>query len=272
MSTDTTTRPAPASAPERDTATARTERVGIHDLGVSFGNFLALEGIDLSIWEKEFISIVGASGCGKSTLLSTVAGLLEQDSGVIEVDGEPITGPGRDRGVVFQGYTLLPWRTARANIEFALLDEPMSKAERRKVAEERLADVGLSEFADRHPAELSGGMQQRVAIARSLAYHPRILLMDEPFGALDALTRRSMQELLTRVCQQHALTVMLVTHDIEEAVLLSDRVVVMAPHPGRIVAEHVVDLPRPRTSDMLYTPEARDLAHRITAEVMESQS
>ena len=178
-----------------------TPKLRIAGLGKVFatrrGPVTALEGADLEIAENEFVTLVGTSGCGKSTLLSIVAGLTEASSGVVEVDGRPVEGPGRDRGVVFQQYTLFPWLSARKNVEFALRGEKLSRAEQRTRADELLTLVGLDEFADAQPRELSGGMQQRVAIARALSYRPGLLLMDEPFGALDALTRGVMQELLT---------------------------------------------------------------------------
>ena len=200
-------------------------RVRVTDLSKRFDTVLAIEHIDLDLAVNEFVSVVGASGCGKSTLLSIIAGLTDATTGEVLVDGDVITGPGRDRGVVFQGFTMLPWLTAQGNVEFALRDEPIGRAERAKVAREHLALVGLDGFEDHFPSQLSGGMQQRVAIARSLSYKPQILLMDEPFGALDALTRREMQELLIEVWEKHRLTVLMVTHDIEEAILTSDRVV-----------------------------------------------
>ncbi|CAM3436241.1 sulfonate ABC transporter ATP-binding protein [Rouxiella silvae] len=208
-----------------------------------------LHNISLEIADNEFVSIVGTSGCGKSTLLSIAAGLEDYDSGVVAVDGNTITGAGIDRGVVFQSYTLLPWLTVRQNIEFALKAAHYSRAECRKIADEHIELVQLTPFADAWPSELSGGMKQRVAIARALSYRPKILLMDEPFGALDAMTRHQMQELLTRIWEQHRLTVMFVTHDIEEAVYLSDRIVVMGP--GTIQTTFDVPLPRPRHEDMM---------------------
>jgi len=235
-------------------------KVEVVDLSKRFetgrGNsVLALEGVNLKLADNEFVSLVGTSGCGKSTLLSIAAGLQHETSGEVLVDGRQVDGPGRDRGVVFQTYTLFPWLTAQKNVEFALRVERMSAAERRDVAREHLELVGLENFAGAHPNELSGGMKQRVAIARSLAYRPQILLMDEPFGALDALTRQLMQELLTRVWERHRLTVLFVTHDVEEAVYISDRVLVMTNRPGRIKKEAVVNLPRPRAYDMLASPE-----------------
>jgi len=225
---------------------------------------VALDGIDLELAENEFVCLVGTSGCGKSTLLSIVAGLQEATAGEVLVDGVPVDGPGRDRGVVFQAYTLFPWLTARENVEFALRDEHLSRRERRERAAEQLALVGLSGFMEAYPNQLSGGMKQRVAIARALSYRPTVLLMDEPFGALDALTRKMMQELLTRVWEAHRLTVLFVTHDVEEAVFLSDRVVVMTNRPGVVKDEVAIELPRPRkyelvASDAFAEPKLRVL-------------
>lgn len=228
----------------------------------------ALAETSLDLADNEFVSIVGTSGCGKSTLLSIVAGLQEPTTGTVLVDGTPVDGPGRDRGVVFQTYTLFPWLTARENIEFALRGE-MGRKEARGLADEQLALVGLEKFADAHPNQLSGGMKQRVAIARALSYRPSILLMDEPFGALDALTRQVMQELLTQVWEQHRLTVLFVTHDVDEAVYVSDRVLVMTNRPGRIKQEVRVDLPRPRTYDLLSTPEFAALSGEVLESIRE---
>jgi len=230
---------------------------------------LALDNVDINIADNEFVTLVGTSGCGKSTLLSIVAGLQQETSGEVLVDGESVRGPGRDRGVVFQAYTLFPWLTARKNVEFALRGEEMSRAERSEKANELLALVGLEKFADAHPNELSGGMQQRVAIARALSYKPQILLMDEPFGALDALTRQLMQELLTEVWEQHRLTVLFVTHDVEEAVYISDRVIVMTNRPGRIKTEIKVDLPRPRRYEMVGSPEFGALYGEVLESIRE---
>lgn len=231
------------------------------------GTVLAIENIDLSLAENEFVSLVGTSGCGKSTLLSIVAGLQEPTRGSVLASGRPVDGPGRDRGVVFQTYTLFPWLTARENVEFALRDEPLSRAARRQRAIELLALVGLEQFADAHPSQLSGGMKQRVAIARALSYRPSILLMDEPFGALDALTRRLMQELLTQVWEQHRLTVLFVTHDVEEAIYVSDRVLVMTNRPGQIKTEIKVDLPRPRTAEIAASTQFGELKGRVLAAI-----
>jgi NitT/TauT family transport system ATP-binding protein len=230
---------------------------------------LALDGADLALADNEFVSLVGTSGCGKSTLLSIAAGLQEATDGDVLVDGEPVRGPGRDRGVVFQSYTLFPWLTARQNVEFAMRGEELSKVQRRTLALEQLRLVGLERFADARPSQLSGGMKQRVAIARALSYRPQILLMDEPFGALDALTRQLMQELLTSVWEHHRLTVLFVTHDVEEAVYVSDRVVVMTNRPGRIKREVRVDLPRPRRHEMLATPEFAALYGEVLETIRE---
>jgi NitT/TauT family transport system ATP-binding protein len=229
----------------------------------------ALGGVSMGLRENEFVTLVGTSGCGKSTLLSIVAGLIEQTSGRVLVDGAPVTGPGRDRGVVFQTYTLFPWLTARQNVEFALQGEKLSRRERREVAFEHLSMVGLAARADAYPHELSGGMKQRVAIARALCYRPRILLMDEPFGALDAQTRLLMQELLTRVWESHRLTVLFVTHDVDEAVFISDRVVVMTNRPGKVKEEVAVDLPRPRAFELQATPEFLALRSRVLSSIRE---
>ncbi|MET3616048.1 NitT/TauT family transport system ATP-binding protein [Rhizobium aquaticum] len=218
-----------------------------------------LDKVSLSIKENEFVSLVGASGCGKSTLLSIISGLQTHDDGDLKVDGNDITGPGADRGVVFQSYTLLPWLTAKENVEFALRATGRDKTESAELAMTQLKLVGLEKFADRHPGQLSGGMKQRVAIARALSYKPKLLLMDEPFGALDALTRVQMQELLTSVWEREKLTVIFVTHDVEEAVFLSDRIFVMASNPGRIKTIYDVPLPRPRTAETHRMPEFANL-------------
>ncbi len=203
--------------------------------------FVALDGVNLTIAAGEFLTLVGPSGCGKSTILDLVSGLAQPTYGEISINGRPITGPGLDRSVVFQQYTLLPWRTAQANVEFALEAKGgMSKAERARTAIEYLRLVGLDEFANRLPGELSGGMKQRVAIARSLSTEPEVLLMDEPFGALDPQTRERLQEELVGIWKRTGTTVLFITHDIEEAVFLGQRVAVMSARPGRI--REVVDI------------------------------
>jgi NitT/TauT family transport system ATP-binding protein len=244
-------------------------KLEIKGLNKRFARTEALRGIDLSLAENEFVSLVGVSGCGKSTLLSIVAGLLDYDEGDILVDGAAMTGPGLDRGVVFQAYTLLPWLTARQNVEFALKAAGHKGAACKRIAAEHLALVRLAKFADAYPHELSGGMKQRVAIARALSYRPKVLLMDEPFGALDAMTRHEMQTLLTRVWETHKLTVLFVTHDVEEAVYLSDRIVAMTVGPGRIKTEFAVNLPRPRTAEIMTTPDFIAVQQRVLATIRE---
>ena len=243
----------------------------ISGLGKTFssgrGSVTALDGVDLEIGENEFVSLVGTSGCGKSTLLMIVAGLEAEFTGEVIVDGDRVTAPGRDRGVVFQTYTLLPWLTAQGNVEFALSAAGKSKAEARDIARDHLRLVGLDDFAMAYPSELSGGMKQRVAIARALSYRPKLLLMDEPFGALDALTRHHMQELLARIWERHRLTVLFVTHDVEEAVYMSDRVAVMSNRPGRIKTIVPIGLPRPRTYAMTGSASFAELQRRVLDEI-----
>ncbi|HUW80265.1 MAG TPA: ABC transporter ATP-binding protein [Acidocella sp.] len=244
-------------------------KLEIKGLNKTFARTVALHEVDLALAENEFVSLVGVSGCGKSTLLSIVAGLLDYDEGDILVDGAPMTGPGLDRGVVFQSYTLLPWLTARQNVEFALKAAGYKGAECRKIAAEHLALVRLTKFSDAYPHQLSGGMKQRVAIARALSYRPKVLLMDEPFGALDAMTRHEMQILLTRVWETHKLTVLFVTHDVEEAVYLSDRIVAMSINPGRIKTEFSVNLPRPRSAEIISSPDFIALQRRVLSTIRE---
>ena len=251
-------------------ARKRLEMVGISKtFETREQSVLALDDVSISLAENEFVTLVGTSGCGKSTLLSIAAGLQNASSGEVLVDDHSVAGPGRDRGVVFQSYTLFPWLTALENVEFALRGEAISAAERSEQAMEHLKLVGLEDFADRHPNQLSGGMQQRVAIARALSYRPEILLMDEPFGALDALTRQLMQELLTNIWEQHKLTVLFVTHDVEEAVYISDRVLIMTNRPGRIKKEVKVDLPRPRSYEMVASPEFGELYGEVLESIRE---
>jgi NitT/TauT family transport system ATP-binding protein len=199
-------------------------------------NFAAVRDIDLEVAEGEFLVLVGPSGCGKSTLLDLLAGLGEPTAGQILVDGRRVSGPGLDRGIVFQQYALLPWRSALGNIEFGLEASGLRRRERAARAREYLELVGLSGFENSYPHELSGGMKQRVAIARSLAYDPEVLLMDEPFAALDALTRDSLQAQLIRIWEQTGKTIVFITHSIDEAVYLGERVAVMSARPGRIKA------------------------------------
>src|ERR1700733_12910823 len=206
----------------------------------------ALAPVDLAIPQGEFVCLIGASGCGKSTLLRIIAGFEEPTTGEASIGGKAITGPGRDRGMVFQDYVLFPWMTVRENISFGPRQRQLPKGEIEGIADEFIKMVGLERFADRYPSQLSGGMKQRVAIARVLANDASILLMDEPFGALDALTRERLQTELLTLWAATGLTVLFVTHAIEEAILLADRVIVMSPGPGRITADVPVALPRPR--------------------------
>jgi NitT/TauT family transport system ATP-binding protein len=220
--------------------TAVQTKIGIRNVSKEFPvrdagePFTALSGIDLDVREGEFLTLVGPSGCGKSTLLDLVAGLTAPTTGEILVNGAPVTGPGLDRGIVFQQYALFPWRTALANVAFGLEAKGVPRKERAERARQHLELVGLSGFEERYPHELSGGMRQRVAIARSLAFDPDVLLMDEPFAALDAQTRESLQEELLRIWQHTRKTVIFITHGIDEAVYLGQRVAVMTSRPGRI--------------------------------------
>jgi NitT/TauT family transport system ATP-binding protein len=213
----------------------------------------ALRDFNLDIGEGEFVSIVGPSGCGKSTFLHMVGGFEPVSAGELQVRGAPVKGPGPDRGIIFQEFALYPWRTVADNVTWALEIQGRPKAERREVAERLLAMVGLTRFRDHYPAELSGGMKQRVAIARTLAYDPAILLMDEPFGALDAQNRELMQEELQLIWNQTRKTVLFISHDIDEAVYLADRVIVFTSRPGRVKADLRIDLPRPRGLDVKKT-------------------
>jgi len=225
----------------------------------------ALDGISLDVAEQEFSVIVGPSGCGKSSLLRLVAGLTEPTAGLITLDGKVVTRPGKDRGMVFQSYTLFPWLTVQDNVEFGLRVGGMPAVERARIAAHYIAEVGLVGFERAYPRQLSGGMMQRVALARALANDPEILLMDEPFGALDSQTRSLMQELLLQIWQHAHKTVLFITHDIDEAILLGDRVHVMTARPGTIKEMVAIDLPRPRSVDVLTTPEFLALKRRIMA-------
>jgi NitT/TauT family transport system ATP-binding protein len=208
----------------------------------------ALADVSLSIRENEFVSIIGPSGCGKTTLLKIIDGLIPYDSGKILINGQRVTAPGPDRAVVFQSFALLPWRTVLANVEFSLELRQLSKQDRTKTARDYLNRVGLADFENHYPHELSGGMQQRAGLARALAVNPSILLMDEPFGAVDAQTRQLLQEELLQLWQRERKTVIFITHSMDEAVYLSDRVVVMTPRPGKVAEILDVPLPRPRVS------------------------
>ncbi|TMR94719.1 ABC transporter ATP-binding protein [Nonomuraea basaltis] len=241
-------------------------KISIRDVTKTFQirdtGFTALSGTDLDVREGEFVTLVGPSGCGKSTLLDLIAGLSAPTGGRILIDGTPVTGPGLDRGVVFQQYALFPWRTAQANVEFGLEAKGVPRKERAGRAREHLALVGLSGFEDRYPHELSGGMRQRVAIARSLAFDPDVLLMDEPFAALDAQTRESLQEELVRVWQHTGKTVVFITHGIDEAVYLGQRVAVMTSRPGRIKEIVTVNFDS-REGDLRADPAFGEYRHHV---------
>ncbi|MEM9681856.1 MAG: ABC transporter ATP-binding protein [Pseudomonadota bacterium] len=232
--------------------------VMVDEVSVVFGDgpdtHVAVDRASLDIRPGEFVCILGPSGCGKSTLLNAVAGYIKPTVGQVTVDGDGIDGPGPDRGMVFQQYSLFPWKTIRENVAFGPLRSGHSRTEATSTANSFIAMVGLSAFADRYPAELSGGMKQRVGIARALANYPRVLLMDEPFGALDAQTRVMMQESLLKLWSEFRNTVIFVTHDIDEAIFLADRVVIMSAAPGQIIADLKVDLDRPRDLDMATQP------------------
>ncbi|NSC24484.1 ABC transporter ATP-binding protein [Streptomyces albus subsp. chlorinus] len=232
--------------------------------GAAPAAFTALQDIGLDIAAGEFHVLVGPSGCGKSTLLDLLGGLATPSSGRVLLDGAPVTGPGRDRGTVFQQYALLPWRTARGNVEFGLEAGGVPRRERAERAAEFLALVGLEGFEDRHPHELSGGMRQRVAIARSLAYDPDVLLMDEPFAALDAQTRESLQDELLRIWQRTGKTVVFITHSIDEAVTLGRRVTVLTSRPGRVKESVPIDLgDRTAAGDLRSSPGFAACRHRL---------
>lgn len=227
----------------------------------------ALEPTTLSVADNDFVTILGPSGCGKSTLLRMIAGLDRPTTGRIVLDGKPVKGPGSDRGMVFQSYTLFPWLTVAENVGFGLREKGVAPDARAKIVDEWLSRVELAGFGDHLPKQLSGGMQQRTAIARALANDPEILLLDEPFGALDNQTRSLMQELLLGIWERQRKTVLFVTHDIEEAIFLASRVVVMSARPGRIKSEVRVDLPYPRYYTIKTSPEFSALKARLTEEI-----
>ncbi|MFO1265780.1 MAG: ABC transporter ATP-binding protein [Rubrivivax sp.] len=232
-----------------------------------FDRTLALQATDLEVAENDFITILGPSGCGKSTLLRIVAGLDRQTAGDVLLDGQRIEGPGADRGMVFQSYTLFPWLTVLDNVCFGLAERKLPRAQQLEIAHGFLAKVGLKGFDKHYPKQLSGGMQQRTAIARALANDPRMLLMDEPFGALDHQTRELMQELLLGIWEEQKKTVLFVTHDIDEAVFMGSRVVVMSARPGRIKLDRRVDIAHPRHYSVKTTPAFAELKAELTEQV-----
>ncbi len=223
----------------------------------------ALQDINLEVRESEFVVIVGPSGCGKSTLLNIIGGLEEATEGEVLLDGKAVSEPGSDRGMVFQGYSLFPWLTVQKNVEFGLKMKKLPKEERSKIAGEFIRLVGLSGFENALPKQLSGGMKQRVAIARTLANHPQMLLMDEPFGALDAQTRVVMQELLAKISRETKNTILFITHDIDEAILLGSRIYVMSRRPGTIREVLDVNIEGERNHEMMVRPEFLELKRKI---------
>jgi NitT/TauT family transport system ATP-binding protein len=233
------------------------------------GEVRALDQISLTVPDGQFACIVGPSGCGKSTLLSIAAGLVTPTEGEVLVDGTPASEPGADRGMVFQSYSLYPWLSVRRNIEFGLEIKRTPKEERHRQSSELIHLMKLDGFADAFPKALSGGMKQRAAIARAIANDPQILLMDEPFGALDALTRQVMQEMLTDIWQRYRKTVLFVTHDIDEAIFLGDVIYIMTNRPGRIRTTLQVDLPRPRNFDMVSAPHFAELRNQVVGVIHE---
>jgi NitT/TauT family transport system ATP-binding protein len=238
----------------RDAAVAAS-RLEVRDLVKRYvdshtqDHVLALEHVDFEVRPGEFVALLGPSGCGKTTILNIVAGFVKPTSGEVLLDGTAVTDPGADRGVVFQSFALFPWKTVRANVAFGPKMRGVGRRERNDIADSYLRLVGLEGFENRFPHELSGGMQQRVGVARVLANEPSLMLMDEPFASVDAQTRMGLQEEITRIWEEQRPTIMFVTHDVEEAVFLADRIVVLAPHPGRV--REIVDVPldRPRTWD-----------------------
>ena len=231
------------------------------------GKTVALNGVNLDIKENEFVCVVGPSGCGKSTLLNIIAGLLEPTSGDVYLDGKKIEGTGVERGVVFQGYALFPWRTVLKNVMFGLEIKKVPKAEAEATARKYIKAVGLEGFEDSYPKELSGGMRQRVAIARAYAVNPEVLLMDEPFGALDAQTRVQLQTELLNTWEQEKKTCFFITHDVDEAIILAQRVVIMSARPGRIKRVVDIDIPYPRTQATKTDPRFIELKNEIWNEV-----
>jgi NitT/TauT family transport system ATP-binding protein len=241
--------------------------IDVRHLSMSFGSapqrVQAISDVSLHVAPGEFVSIIGPSGCGKSTLLNVVAGFTQASQGEVLLDGRAITGPGSDRGVVFQQYSLFPWMSVRKNVEFGLKMKGVSPGKRETTARTLLGLAGLLSFENHYPDQLSGGMKQRVGIVRALATSPQVMLMDEPFGALDSQTRVVMQQILTNMWQRMRLSVLFITHDIEEAIFLSDRVYVMTARPGRIKAEIEIPLPRPRTAEMMSSVVFTQVLHKL---------
>ena len=253
-----------------------TDKISFRNVSRRFAHhgasFLALDRLSVDVAEGEFVTVVGPSGCGKSTAVAIAAGLLEPTEGEMIVDGRAVRGPGPERGVIFQQYALFPWLTVRQNVEFGLRIAGKGAAQRRAIAQRFIDLVGLADFADSLPKVLSGGMKQRCAIARAYAVDPSILLMDEPFGALDALTRVQMQDQLLDTWSRERRTVMFVTHDVDEAVYLANRVIVMAARPGRLYDIIPVDLPYPRTEVLRLSAAFAEIRNRVWRAVYHQQA
>jgi ABC-type nitrate/sulfonate/bicarbonate transport system ATPase subunit len=259
--------PATTNSPEYAIVNQR-HQLRVKDLTKTFtykGNqqLVVLDNINIHLQANEFVCLVGASGCGKSTLLKIIAGLERPSNGQVLIEDEVVQGPGADRGMVFQNYTLFPWRSVAANIGFGLELKGLSKAERQQQVAYYLEVVGLTKFADAYPKQLSGGMKQRVAIARALANEPTVLLMDEPFGALDAQTKEQMQKFMQELWERTHITILMVTHDVEEAIFLSQRIYVMSSHPGRIKEEIQIDLPDQRELALKLEPQFVDIKRQV---------
>lgn len=247
-------------------------RLVLQNISVSFhhrdGDINALENLSFLVFDKEFVCILGPSGCGKTTILNLIAGFIQPNSGDLLLNGYKVIGPGMDRGLVFQQHNLFPWKTIRGNVEFGLRMRGYPKNKRSEISNYYLQIVGLEEFANHYPYELSVGMQQRVGLARVYANDPDILLMDEPFASLDAQTRYRMHELLLNVWMRHQKTVIFVTHDVDEAILLADRILLLSPRPGKLEEEVYIPLPRPRTYSMFGLPDYVSLQKRLMESVL----
>jgi NitT/TauT family transport system ATP-binding protein len=239
-------------------------RLELRDVGVDLGGATILDGIDLTVAPHELVAVIGPSGCGKTTLLGSVAGFIHPERGVVTVNGHPISRPGPDRAMVFQDDAVFGWMRVRDNVEYGLKVRKLPAAQRAGMANRALDLVGLRSSERLWPRQLSGGMRKRVDIARALAVNPPVLLMDEPFGALDMMTKQRLQADFAAIFEQSAMTVLFVTHDLEEAVYLADRVIVLAPHPGRVAGELQITMPRPRPPGLRLSPEFQDLRGRLT--------
>lgn len=250
---------------------AKTPKIEIDNLSKVYqgraGAVTALQNTQLAIGQNEFVCVVGPSGCGKTTLLNIIAGLENATTGTVKVENKLVTGPGKERGVVFQQYALFPWKTVLKNVEFGLKLRGLGAKERKERAEKYLELVGLKDFANAYPKELSGGMKQRVAIARAYAVEPEVLLMDEPFGALDAQTRAQLQEELLTTWEKEKRTIFFITHDVEEAVILAQRVIIMSARPGRIKEVIDVDIPYPRTQETKLSDRFVEIKNEIWSKV-----